>query len=114
MQGASPYLINADINYAPTFRNQTRLITSLLYNVQGPRIHAVGINGAGDEKQEALHTLDFVANYQLNEHFSLKLQVTDLLNQDVVFKQETKTGRKVEVERYERGTGIEIGFSYRL
>ena len=114
LQGASPYLINADINYAPTFRNQTRLITSLLYNVQGPRIHAVGINGAGDEKQEALHTLDFVANYQLNEHFSLKLQVTDLLNQDVVFKQETKTGRKVEVERYERGTGIEIGFSYRL
>ena len=114
LQGASPYLINADLSYSPTFKNQTQLIASLLYNVQGPRIHAVGINGLGDEKQDAVHTLDFVANYKINDNFSLKLQVTDLLNQDIVFKQETSQGEKLEVERYERGTAIEIGFTYNL
>ncbi len=114
LQGASPYLLNADISYAPTFRNHTQLTATLLYNLQAERIHAVGISGLGDEIQDALHTLDFVASYKLNDHFSLKLQLTDLLNQDVVFHQETRNGRDMEVERYGRGTGFEIGFSYNL
>lgn len=114
LQGASPYLVNADISYTPTIRNEKPLTATLLYNLQGPRIHAVGISGLGDEKQLPVHTLDFVASYQLNNHFSLKLEVTDLLNQDIVFKQETKYGDNLEVERFKRGTGFEIGFSYAL
>ena len=103
-----------DILEKHTFKNETQLTATLLYNLQGPRIHAVGISGLGDEMQEAVHTLDFVASYKINQHFSLKLQLTDLLNQDIVFKQETQNGRKLEVERYERSTGIEIGFAYNL
>lgn len=114
LQGASPYLVNADISYTPTIRNEKPLTATLLYNLQGPRIHAVCISGLGDEKQLPVHTLDFVASYQLNNHFSLKLEVTDLLNQDIVFKQETKNGDNLEVERFKRGTGFEIGFSYAL
>lgn len=114
LQGASPYLVNADISYTPTIRNEKPLTATLLYNLQGPRIHAVGISGLGDEKQLPVHTLDFVASYQLNNHFSLKLEVTDLLNQDIVFKQETKNGDNLEVECFKRGTGFEIGFSYAL
>lgn len=114
LQGASPYLVNADISYTPTIRNEKPLTATLLYNLQGPRIHAVGISGLGDEKQLPVHTLDFVASYQLNNHFSLKLEVTDLLNQNIVFKQETKNGDNLEVERFKRGTGFEIGFSYAL
>lgn len=114
LQGASPYLVNADISYTPTIRNEKPLTATLLYNLQGPRIHAVGISGLGDEKQLPVHTLDFVASYQLNNHFSLKLEVTDLLNQDIVFKQETRNGDNLEVERFKRGTGFEIGFSYAL
>ena len=114
LQGASPYLVNADISYAPKFKNDTQLTATLLYNLQGPRIHAVGISGLGDVKQEDLHTLDFVATYKLNAHWNFKLQLTDLLNQDIVFKQEVKDGRKLEVERYGRGTTFELGFSYTL
>ena len=114
LQGASPYLVNADLSYAPTLRNNDQLTATLLYNLQGPRIHAVGISGLGDEKQEALHTLDLVLTYKLNDHFSLKLEATDLINQDVVFNQKTNDGRTMEVERYERGTGIQVGFSYNL
>lgn len=114
LQGASPYLVNADISYAPKFKNDTQLTATLLYNLQGPRIHAVGISGLGDVKQEDLHTLDFVATYKLNDHWNFKLQMTDLLNQDIVFRQEVKDGRKLEVERYGRGTTFELGFSYTL
>ena len=114
LQGASPYLLNADITYSPTIKNENPLTATVLYNLQGPRIHAVGISGLGDEKQLPVHTLDFVASYKLNDHFSLKLEVSDLLNQDIVFKQETKNGDNLEVERFKRGTGFEIGFSYAL
>lgn len=114
LQGASPYLINADLSYSPEFANGQQLTATLLYNVQGPRIHAVGISGLGDEKQDALHTLDLVMTYRFNGHFNMRLQLKNLVKHDVVFRQEIKDGNKVEVERYGRGTGVELGLTYSL
>lgn len=113
LQGASPILMNADLTYSPRLGEEKRLNLALLYNLQGSRIYAVGVSRLGDVKQQALHTLNFNASYHLNRHFSVKLQMDDLLNRDVVFKQEVpSTGQKVEVERYKKGMGFEIGASY--
>ena len=64
-----------------------------------------------DEKQDALHTLNFVSTYRMNDRVSLKMQLNDLLGQDIVFRQATRSGKSVEVERYGQGTSIEIGVS---
>lgn len=115
LQGASPILANADLTYSPRFGEERQLNLALLYNLQGSRIHAVGVSKLGDIKQQTLHTLNFSAGYDINKHFSLKLQVNDLLNRDIIFKQEVPaTGKEVEVERYKKGTGFEIGISYKL
>ena len=115
LQGASPYLANADLTYSPAFSNARQLSVALLYNLQGPRIHSVGISGLGDIKQQPVHTLNFTGSYRFNRRFAVKLQVNDLLNQDILFKQEVPTtGDKVEVERFRKGTGFEVGFSYDL
>ena len=115
LQGASPYLANADLTYSPAFSNNRQLSVALLYNLQGPRIHSVGISGLGDIKQQPVHTLNFTGSYRFNRRFAVKLQVNDLLNQDILFKQEVPTtGDKVEVERFRKGTGFEVGFSYDL
>ena len=115
LQGASPYLANADLTYSPAFSNDRQLSVALLYNLQGPRIHSVGISGLGDIKQQPVHTLNFTGSYRFNRRFAVKLQVNDLLNQDILFKQEVPTtGDKVEVERFRKGTGFEVGFSYNL
>lgn len=115
LQGASPYLVNADITYTPTFGGNRQLSTALLYNLQGPRIHAVGISGLGDVKQQPVHTLNFAGSYRLNEKFTVKLQVNDLLNRAIVFDQEVpQTGKTLEVERFKRGSSFEIGISYDL
>ncbi len=115
LQGASPYLANADLTYSPAFSNDRQLSVALLYNLQGPRIHSVGISGLGDIKQQPVHTLNFTVSYRFNRRFAVKLQVNDLLNQDILFKQEVPTtGDKVEVERFRKGTGFEVGFSYDL
>ena len=115
LQGASPILANADLTYSPRFGEDRMLNLALLYNLQGSRIQAVGVSNLGDVKQQTLHTLGFSASYDLNKHFSLKLQINDLLNRDIVYKQDVPdTGEKVEVERYKKGTNFEIGFSYKL
>ena len=115
LQGASPILANADLTYSPRFGEERQLTLALLYNLQGSRIHAVGVSKLGDIKQQTLHTLNFSAGYDINSHFSLKLQVNDLLNRAVIFKQEVpSTGEEVEVERYKKGANLEIGFSYKL
>ena len=115
LQGASPILANADLTYSPRFGEERQLNLALLYNLQGSRIHAVGVSKLGDIKQQTLHTLNFSAGYDIDKHFSLKLQVNDLLNRDIIFKQEVPaTGKEVEVERYKKGTGFEIGISYKL
>ena len=115
LQGASPILLNADITYSPRFGEERALNLALLYNLQGKRIHAVGVSQLGDIMQQAVHTLNFNASFDLNRHFALKLQVNDLLNRDVLFKQDVpQTGETVEVERYRKGTSFEVGFSYKL
>lgn len=115
LQGASPYLVNADITYTPRLDDVKQLSAALVYNLQGPRIQSVGISGLGDVKQQPVHTMNFVGSFKFNEKVSLKLQINDLLNQPVIFKQEVpSTGEKVEVERFKRGSSFEIGVTYNL
>ena len=115
LQGASPYLVNADLTWTPRFGGGRQLNLALLYNLQGPRIHAVGISGLGDVTQRPVHTLNFSAACRLNARVELKMQLTDLLNRAMVFEQEVpQTNRTVEVERYRRGTGFEIGLNLKF
>ena len=115
LQGASPYLVNADLSYAPRFGEESQLILALVYNLQGPRIHAVGYAGLNDVKQDPLHTLNFIGSYQLNSHMTLKLQADDLLNSTIRFKQKVSgSGEKVTVESFRPGTSAQVGFSYRF
>ena len=115
LQGASPVLINADITWSPRFGDEKALNMVLLYNMQGSRIHAVGVSQLGDIRQDAVHTLNFNASYQFNRHWSVKLQASDLLGQDIVFRQEVPlTGQTVEVERYRYGQCLQIGVTFKL
>ena len=115
LQGASPILLNADLTYSPRFGEDRQLNLALLYNLQGKRIHAVGVSQLGDIKEQTRHTMNFRASYALNSRCTLSLQVDDLLNRAIVFKQDVPaTGEVVEVERYKDGAGFSIGFAYKL
>lgn len=115
LQGASPYLVNADITWSPRFDEVRQLNLALLYNLQGPRIHAVGISGLGDVEQLPVHTLNFTAGYRINRWAEVKVQFSDLLGRALVFEQEVpQTGETVEVERYRPGTGFEVGLNLRF
>jgi len=115
LQGASPYLVNADISYTPRFQEEKQLSLTLMYNLQGPRINTVGIYEVGNIEQLTLHTVDFAGNYAFNSHCSIKLHCKNLLDNTVKFQQDVpKTGQLVMVEEFKPGVSAEIGFSYKF
>lgn len=115
LQGASPYLVNADISYSPEFRNGSSLSLVLLYNLQGPRIQSVGLLGLGDVKQRPFHSLDFNCTYKINGNLSLNLSFRNLLDSSVRLVQDIpNAGRTVDVETWGLGRGIELGLKYNI
>jgi hypothetical protein len=112
LQGASPYLLNLDVNYSPKFSKEREASLSLVYNLRGPRISSVGINGVNNVIEESFHSLDFIAGYSLNSKMKLKFQAKNLINQKQEFTQKiTDTGKDETVEYYKKGLGLGIGFS---
>ncbi|MFI3265804.1 MAG: TonB-dependent receptor [Rikenellaceae bacterium] len=112
LQGASPYLMNADISYSKTFNSGANFSTALLYNLQGPRIHSVGRDGISNVMEQAFNMLNFTCSYSFpNNNWSINASVNNLLNSDNNYVQDVD-GVEVLVQHYERGVGAELGLSY--
>lgn len=106
MQGQSPYVINAALEY----KNEslgTEISTT--YNVFGPRIIAVGIATTPDIYEEPFYRIDMTLIQNLNSHFELKLKAKNLLDSEVLYTQGDKVQR-----HYREGRSYSFGFSYSL
>ena len=115
LQGASPYLVNLDLNYSPELLNKKQLSLSAIYNLQGPRINTVGINGVSNVIEKAFHSLDFVGSYSLSEKLRIKLQAKNIINQEQKFTQEIRdTGKNLVVAHYKKGMSLSLGLSIDL
>ena len=113
LQGASPYLVNADLNYLWRHNDVTKTTFTLTYNVFGPRIYSVGVLGAGDIYERPVNTVDFIVKNQINKHFKLDFAIKNLLNQEVLRKQETGS-EPIVVNSRRRGVtaGLTLGYIF--
>jgi len=92
LQGQSPYLINAGLQYNSSKPNTTGI--SLLYNRIGRRIWAVGNSLDGDVYENPRNVLDF----QVSQRFAksraeLKLNYSDILNNRAIYYQFQKNAK---------------------
>ncbi|MBB4806078.1 outer membrane receptor protein involved in Fe transport [Chryseobacterium defluvii] len=80
LQGAAPYTINADLKYE--YKNSQNLSKtfSLVYNVSGSKIFAVGSSGSREYFERPFHQLDFVYQNQLTKNWNVKFGVQNILN----------------------------------
>lgn len=112
LQGASPYLINVDLNYAPKISKDRLASLSIVYNLQGPRIASVGIGGVNNVVESPFHTLDFIAIYHLNKKMRVKFNTKNILNQERKYRQKlADTNQKQTIEYYKNGISMGIGFT---
>lgn len=80
LQGASPYVINADLKYEIKNRQNFNRTISLVYNVSGSKIYAVGTSGSDNFYERPFNQLDFVYQEQLNKNWNVKFGVQNILN----------------------------------
>ena len=84
MQGQSPYVINLNLGYE---RPESGTEVALLYNVYGPRIAEVGVQGLPDIYESPFHRVDLAVSQKLGRGMQLKLTGSNLLNASVVLDQ---------------------------
>lgn len=111
LQGASPYLFNADITYPISFNNDDKLYMTLVYNTFGKRIYAVGTDGKEDIYENPIHTLNLLLNYKISNKFSIKSGVKNLLNQTIKHTLKIDDGEMI-INEYNTGIVFNISMSY--
>ncbi len=106
LQGASPWVINAQIGYNDP---RERFEVTLLYNSSGARISRAGTLGQPDIFEEPFEQFDLVAKYRHGERWTVKLELENLLDSTVEFTQGDETSRI-----FKPGISIGLGLDFRL
>lgn len=123
LMGQSPYVINAGIYYND---DQRALQVSVLYNVVGTRLFAVGgFTDGGDRAYEDIYelprnVLDFSISKIFKERFQVKLSVADILNQKYTLIQDgnnddsfDRNGDQI-IQENRFGSLYTLGFTYKV
>ncbi|MEO7445425.1 MAG: TonB-dependent receptor, partial [Ferruginibacter sp.] len=116
MQGQSPYLLNAGVQYD---LEKYGITSTLLFNQIGRRIALVG---GGDQPpiwERPRPLLDFqLAKKILKSKGELKLNVSDLLNREVIYYNDDNRNKKYDAAndtyalKRRNGTNVSISFGY--
>ncbi|UYZ62729.1 TonB-dependent receptor [Hymenobacter weizhouensis] len=114
LQGQSPYLINLGTYYSSE-DNSTQV--SLLYNVVGPRIFAVGNKLNPTVFEVPRNVMDIIVTKRLAKNWELRAAVQDVFNQPVQLDQDTDRNGKHSsgdntVRTYRRGSYSSVGLTY--
>lgn len=116
LQGQSPYLINAGLQY-----DADKFSASVLYNRIGQRLALVGNASMADIYENTRDLLDFQLSTKVfNKNGELRLTVSDILNQRIMLYQNldkakvySKSADQV-FSAFAPGTTISLSFNYNL
>lgn len=117
LQGASPWLINADIKYDVVFSPKWKNTFTLAYNIYGERIYAVGTNGLDHYYEKPFGKLDFIWTNKIADKWDVKVGVDNILNP--MYKVQLGDKSKIDVvesdltvKDYKRGVGFSLNVGY--
>jgi TonB-dependent receptor len=108
LQGQPPYVYNGGL-FFQTLDGGTS--ASLLYNVFGRRLHAVGLRNTPDIYEEPRHSLDLTAGQRIGP-VRVKASATNILDADAEFTQELDNGTTFVQHRNDTGRGLSLSLSY--
>lgn len=111
LEGASPFLCNADLSYSYT-KQDKNVTASIVFKYFSNRIYTTGTRGFNDIIEEGVPTLDFTASYKFDKHFSAKIKAANLFDASYRLTRETTSGEKIVLNEYKKGQSISVGLSY--
>ncbi len=105
LAGQSPYVVNVSLGFT---HPDSGISVRLFYNVFGPRLLEVGIQGVPDVYQEPFHSFDVTASWQFDPHFELRLGVENVFDDDYLV---TQGG--FALQQYNQGISANLGLTWR-
>jgi len=100
LQGQSNWVVNAQLTYDNLFTDSQ---ATLAFNMFGPRIRDVGVQGFQDAKERSVPSLDFVVRQGFplfGEFATVRFRAKNLLDPNYIVKRETVVERKYKLGRY--------------
>nr|WP_315149246.1 TonB-dependent receptor [uncultured Flavobacterium sp.] len=117
LQGASNWIVNTDLKYDFTLNQDWKNTMTLVYNVYGDRIFAVGSSGMDHIYEKSFSKLDFVWSSTLSKNIDLKFTAENLLNpyyRKELGKESTIniTEDSLILREYKKGIGFSVNLGY--
>ncbi|KIA94159.1 TonB-dependent receptor [Flavobacterium sp. KMS] len=117
LQGASNWIINTDLKYDFTLNTAWKNSMTLVYNVYGDRIFAVGSSGMDHIYEKSFSKLDFVWTSTLSKNIELKFSAENLINP--YYRKELGKNSTIDItedslvlREYKKGVGFSVNIGY--
>jgi outer membrane receptor protein involved in Fe transport len=117
LQGASDWMINTDLKYDFTLNNDWKNTMTLVYNVYGDRIFAVGSSGIDHIYEKSFSKLDFVWTSTLSKNIEVKFTAENLINP--YYRKELGKNSTINItedslvlREYKKGVGFSVNLGY--
>ncbi|WP_222981905.1 TonB-dependent receptor [Flagellimonas meishanensis] len=113
LEGASPFIMNADINYSPVFKNYSPKAT-LAFSYFSDRIFALGAGSLGNIVENAVPILNFVWRNPIGEHFEANFSAKNLLDPDITLTREGTGSGDIIIREYNLGVNVGLTLKYKF
>jgi outer membrane receptor protein involved in Fe transport len=117
LQGASNWMINSDLKYDFTLNTDWKNSMTLVYNVYGDRIFAVGSSGMDHIYEKSFSKLDFVWTSALSKNIELKFSAENLINP--YYRKELGKNSTIDItedslvlREFKKGVGFSVNIGY--
>lgn len=115
LQGASPYLLNADLSYDKDITANWKSLFTVAYNVYGERIYALGGTNLDDTYEKPFNQLDFIWKNEFSDKLSIGFAVKNILNDKFKVVQTptaVENASEISILEYERGVDFSLSIGY--
>ncbi|MFV8368520.1 outer membrane beta-barrel protein [Flavobacterium sp. LB2R40] len=117
LQGASSWLINSDLKYDFVLRKDWKNSMTLVYNVYGDRIFAVGSSGIDHIYEKSFSKLDFIWTNSISKNIELKFGIDNILNPSYRKELGSKSSLKITedslvLKEFKKGVGFSVNIGY--
>ncbi len=119
MQGASPFLANADLSFN-TSGEKTSLLSTLVFNYFYDKVYSVGTTGRENLIEKAVPTLDFINSFELKKsRLTINLGAKNILNPEFKLTQQATSNvigktSDVLISSYKKGVTLVLGLNWQL
>ncbi|MDT0648536.1 TonB-dependent receptor [Autumnicola edwardsiae] len=113
LQGQSPYLINAGIDYADP---ETGWQTGIFYNSQGKTLELVGLGTVPDVYTMPFHSLNFTLNKSFgeNKNSTISFKISNILQDDIESRFQSFGAEDQIFSLRKPGMPVSLSYSYKF